>query len=760
MIRSRTLLLLAVWPVAYAMAQEAAPETVTTLHLANGAAKGQRVRLTGVVHDVAGLGGEVQLLIQGHGAGLTVRWSQRAADNRPDDLLDALVEVTGVALPAHSQNGRTSPASVRLATRDALRVLKPGGTDAFSRPLRTLGSLREPPTPYPERFRVLGTVTYASNAAGWFYLQDETGWARAGSNAVLPIPSANRRPGPTQPPLQPGDTIEVVGYVWADRTPDALPWLAQCEWRVLHHGPPPAYAPAQPPAILQGDYDGKPVSVKGLVVHTQVDQNFEGHYNHTISLEDDGVYYTALLQKPKPLPFPIKIGDYVQMVGVATVWRKRDGRPERFRVNINDFQDIERLNAPWRVKLAQAVPIGLAVLLGAVVWIVALRLQVRKQVAQLRSANEELGRFKAVADSTSDLVAMSTLRGRALYINPAGRQLLGIPLHQKIADLSLQHIYPPDVLEMFAHEDLPQGMKRGHWAAEIRLRHNAGHDVPVSFVGLIIKSPEGVPLYMSCIARDISERHQLEKQLRDALEQERELGQMKGSFVNTISHEFRTPLGIILFASSMLRRFDARFGPAERAQQLDAIDEAVQRMNDLVEQSLSLGRAEVAKPDLREIDPLAICRRVVDEIQSATSHRCHIWLAADGEHAGGRTDETMLRTILVNLLGNAVKYSPEGSQVTLNLCRNDSLAVFTVRDHGPGLSEEDIPKLFETFHRGRHTASTPGTGLGLAIVKRCVETLGGSVCGANATGGGAEFTVHLPMFQEHMTTPSQHHPST
>ena len=57
---------------------------------------------------------------------------------------------------------------------------------------------------------------------------------------------------------------------------------------------------------------------------------------------------------------------------------------------------------------------------------------------------------------------MSTLRGRALYINPAGRQLLGIPLQQNIGELSLQHIYPPDVLEMFAHEDLPEGLKRGH----------------------------------------------------------------------------------------------------------------------------------------------------------------------------------------------------------------------------------------------------------------------------------------------------------
>ena len=373
MYRSCTLLLLALWPIAYAMAQE----TATTAQLANGGAKGQRVRLTGVVHDVAAMDGEVQLLLQGHGAGLTVVWKQQTTAARPDDLLDALVEVTGVALPAVTHNGRTVPTRLRLAKPEDLRVLQPGAADAFSRPLRNLGSLREPPTLYPERFRVRGTVTYASDA-GWFYVQDATGWARAGANAVLPLPPEKRRPGPTQPILRPGDAIEAVGYVHAVRTPDGLPWLAQCEWRVLSQGPPPAYEPTQPPAILQGDYDGKPVSVKGLVVHVQVEKSFEGYYNHTVFLEDDGVYYTALVHKPKPLSVPLQMGDYVRLGGVAMVFRGRDGRPERFRVNVNDLQDFERLNAPWRVKLAQAVPIGLAVLLGAVFWIVALRLQVRK----------------------------------------------------------------------------------------------------------------------------------------------------------------------------------------------------------------------------------------------------------------------------------------------------------------------------------------------------------------------------------------------
>ena len=238
----------------------------------------------------------------------------------------------------------------------------------------------------------------------------------------------------------------------------------------------------------------------------------------------------------------------------------------------------------------------------------------------------------------------------------------------------------------------------------------------------------------------------LERQLRTSLEQERQLNEFKGTFVNTISHEFRTPLGIILFASSMMRRFEERFGPAERAQQLDTIDDAVKRMNDLVEQALSLGRAEAAKPHLLPLDLLAVCHRVVDEVQSSTSHRCRMWLSADGYSHEGQMDESVLRTILINLLGNAVKYSPAGSQVILRLDREDQDAIFTVRDHGPGLPAEDLPDLFKSFHRGRGALSIPGTGLGLAIVKRCAESVGGTVSARNAEDGGAEFTVRLPAF--------------
>ncbi|MFN0077104.1 MAG: sensor histidine kinase [Prosthecobacter sp.] len=244
----------------------------------------------------------------------------------------------------------------------------------------------------------------------------------------------------------------------------------------------------------------------------------------------------------------------------------------------------------------------------------------------------------------------------------------------------------------------------------------------------------------------------LEQQLRTALDHERELNSLKSSFVNMISHEFRTPLGMILFSASMLESLEQEMQPAERAEQLRAISDAVGRMNDLVEQALSLGRAETASPRPAALDAEMFCRRIIHEVLSATAHRCTISLHNIADATQGTSDELMLRTVLTNLLGNAVKYSPAGSHVTLQLSRDGSSIIFTVSDEGPGIHPDDLPRLFTSFHRGAGTEGIPGTGLGLAIVKRCADALGGTITVNNLPQGGAAFVCRIPFYLP-LTTP-------
>jgi PAS domain S-box-containing protein len=392
-----------------------------------------------------------------------------------------------------------------------------------------------------------------------------------------------------------------------------------------------------------------------------------------------------------------------------------------------------------------ALGISAVALLGTI-WIASLRRQVRRQTAKLIQMNDQLARFKQVTDTTTDLVAMAALDRTPLYLNAAGRAMVGIGQDEDITTISFDSIYTRRTLERFEREGFAHALERGHWTSEAALLHRDGREIPVAFVGLVLRSPGGDPLCISCIAHDISERLAMETQLRASLEHERELNQLKGSFVNTISHEFRTPLGIILFASGMLRRFNEHFDPEERLSQITVIDEAVARMTELVKQSLSLGRAEVATPRMQLFDPGAFIQRVIDEVGSSTSHRSPIVFETDAALPLAFCDDTMLRTVLANLLSNAVKYSPAGEPIVMKVKRAGGTAIFTVRDHGPGLREDDLPNLFTSFYRGQGTGGITGTGLGLAIVKRCVESLGGSVAARNADSGGAEFVVELPLF--------------
>jgi signal transduction histidine kinase len=110
-------------------------------------------------------------------------------------------------------------------------------------------------------------------------------------------------------------------------------------------------------------------------------------------------------------------------------------------------------------------------------------------------------------------------------------------------------------------------------------------------------------------------------------------------------------------------------------------------------------------------------------------------------------DRKLLRRTIVNLLGNAIKYSPEGGDVHLSLAVNESSAIIKIADSGIGIPAEDLPRLFETFHRAENVGKLPGTGLGLAIAKQALDLHGGSMTVESEVSVGTTFTLTLPLKQ-------------
>jgi signal transduction histidine kinase len=247
---------------------------------------------------------------------------------------------------------------------------------------------------------------------------------------------------------------------------------------------------------------------------------------------------------------------------------------------------------------------------------------------------------------------------------------------------------------------------------------------------------------------EIEERRKAQADLKQALAAERELSELKSRFVSLVSHEFRTPLGITMSAVELLRNYLDRLPQQKLRELLDDIYSSTLRMSGLMEQVLLLGRVEAGRQALNAVslDLAGFGAKQADEALSASKGKCQVKFAAEGDLAGAKGDETLLRHIFSNLLSNAVKYTVDGHAVDFRVKRDGRDAIFTVRDHGIGIPEPDQAHLFEAFHRATNVGQIPGTGLGLLIVKRCLELHDGSINFESRLNQGTTFTVRLPLF--------------
>jgi PAS domain S-box-containing protein len=285
---------------------------------------------------------------------------------------------------------------------------------------------------------------------------------------------------------------------------------------------------------------------------------------------------------------------------------------------------------------------------------------------------------------------------------------------------------------------------------EVVVRTKSGRLETVLVSGEMVDVEHEPHLLIASLA--ISDIKAAERELLNALAREKELNDMKSDFVSIVSHEFRTPLEIIMTSGDILERYFDRLDPPQREGHLQAIHESVRRMDGLMREVLLLSTVEAGRMQCvpAPLDLTALCRRIVDEILSATNHRNPVEFRGSAEtaDASARADESLLRHVLTNLLSNAVKYSPAGSPVVLTLARDGEAAVFAVADRGCGIPAEDRERLFQAFYRARNVRHVPGTGLGLVIVKRCVELHGGDIAFDSEQDRGTTFVVRVPVFAE------------
>ena len=250
----------------------------------------------------------------------------------------------------------------------------------------------------------------------------------------------------------------------------------------------------------------------------------------------------------------------------------------------------------------------------------------------------------------------------------------------------------------------------------------------------------------SIIASRTEDLTKANERLESALAREQEVSEMKSNFISTVSHEFRTPLGVILSSNGILKNYLSRLSEDKRAEHFHAIGKAVSRMTEMVEDVLLFSRAEANRLDFvpRPMAPEAFCRLIVDEVRSATEEKCPLEIHGGSLPSEVMADEKLLRPILRNLLENAVKYSAAGSPVTLTLSAPQDRLVFEIADHGIGIPKASLDRLGEAFVRAANAENIKGTGLGLAIVQRCVRRHNGSMKVDSTEGQGTTVRIELP----------------
>lgn len=249
------------------------------------------------------------------------------------------------------------------------------------------------------------------------------------------------------------------------------------------------------------------------------------------------------------------------------------------------------------------------------------------------------------------------------------------------------------------------------------------------------------------VQRDITGRKRLDE-IRMALERERELSVLKTRFFSMASHEFRTPLSTALAAAQLLENCQDEWdNSSKRLRNLQRIQLSVKNMVQMLDDILTINRAETGKLEFNPklINLEEFCAYFVEEMRLSTDERHTLSFACQGKAVNAWVDERLLRSILSNLLLNAIKYSPEGGNVNLRLKFKSDTVILQVQDQGIGIPLADQNHLFQPFHRGKNVRSIPGTGLGLVVVKKCVDLHQGHINITTKVGIGTTCAVTLPL---------------
>ncbi|EDX83866.1 PAS fold family [Synechococcus sp. PCC 7335] len=375
--------------------------------------------------------------------------------------------------------------------------------------------------------------------------------------------------------------------------------------------------------------------------------------------------------------------------------------------------------------------------------------------------------YQLILNSVGEGVYGLDLEGNVTFVNPAAAAMIDWDIEDLIGQ-SMHRVLHHSYLDgtHYHRESCPiyAALHDGstHRVTNEVFWRKDGTNFPVEYISTPMRDEQKQVIGAVVTFRDITQRKWAEtvlQQTNEDLEEKvrsraaelytanahlRELSALKSRFVSMVCHEFRNPLNNIALSVSSLGRYDEKLTQTQKQKYLLGIATNVERMTHMIDDILVLGKLEAKRLSLspRPIDLADFCHQLLLEIQP---NNRRLEFTGRFRSLVAEIDQTLLRSILTNILSNAIRYSSAGSLVQLSLYQRKHQAIFQIKDQGLGILPEDYPYLFEPFHRGRNVSNIPGTGLGLSIVKQFVALQQGDIKVESQPGIGTTFKIRLPL---------------
>ncbi len=379
----------------------------------------------------------------------------------------------------------------------------------------------------------------------------------------------------------------------------------------------------------------------------------------------------------------------------------------------------------------------------------------------------------AILDNAAVMLMVTNKEGIIKFFNPEATHITGYT-KEEIVDKETPFIFiDKSDIQQYRNQffrEFGLNIDNDFELIKIKSERNLFHDIECSIIkkdgSSVIASVTITPIldkgkeitgYLA-FAIDITDRKLIEKNLQESLNKERELGELKTRFVSIASHEFRTPLSTILSSACLISKYTRTEEQAKRDKHINRIVSSVSLLSDILNDFLNVGKIEEGKIPIKfsEFDISKLSQSLIQDLNSNIKDGQKIKYSHNGDNVV-YSDSSLLSNILINLISNAIKFSPENSIIVIDSAIENDCIKISVKDNGIGISEDDKKHLMERFYRGANAVNIQGTGLGMHIVSKYVERLNGTLEFESQLNIGTEFKIKLPNHKESLNAASLHY---